>query len=233
MMGNEERFERLIGLALDAEVESAEDSLKTEEELRASGIEPHTFSLEFERKMEKLLRQQRRAAWRIKYKKTIKRMVVSAALLVLIAGITIFSVDAFRVPFMRFVLDLTGTHSDIVVEPKDKPAISEEFDPYLPSYVPEGFSVDTVQEYKGEGISISYTNGDGLFYGLRFNYQLSDSAIDTEDAQVEEITIKGFPALLTEKDGRTMLSCGMNGQAYYVTGYISKDDAIKILESIQ
>lgn len=231
-MGNEERFERLIELALDAQVESSDDPLRAEEELRVDGIEPHTFSPAFERKMERLIRRQRRAAWCEKHGRTVKRIAASAALFVVVAGVTVLSVDAFRVPVMRFVLDLTGTHSEIVID-TEKTSISKEFDPYLPSYVPAGFTVGTVQEYEGEGISIEYVNEDEQFYGLRFDYVLSGASIDTEDAQIEEITIQGFPALVTEKKGRMMISCGINGHAYYVTGYISKEEAIKILESVQ
>lgn len=235
-MGNDERLERLIALALDASVESSADALQTEAALRADGIEPHVFSPSFERRMEKLLRRQRRAAWREKHQKMVGRMAASAALVIGVAGVTVCSVDAFRVPVMRFVLDLTGLHSNVVIDEvgqTEQPPVSKEIKARLPRYVPAGFALEAVQEYTGEGFSAQYSNGDGSFYGVRFNDVLSNAAIDTENAEVEEICIQGFPALIAEKDGRTMISCGINGHAYYLTGYLSREDAIKILESVE
>lgn len=60
-----------------------EEELLTEEEMRARGIEPHSFSSEFEKKMKKMIRTQRRREWLRKYG---KKGGMAAAIALLLLG---------------------------------------------------------------------------------------------------------------------------------------------------
>lgn len=62
-----------------------EEELLTEEEMRARGIEPHSFSPDFEKKMNKLLKTQRRKEW---LRKHGKEGGLAAAIALLLLGET-------------------------------------------------------------------------------------------------------------------------------------------------
>ncbi|WNX84670.1 DUF4367 domain-containing protein [Agathobaculum sp. NTUH-O15-33] len=231
-MSDKDSFDKLIEIALDEYVELDENcELKTEEELRANNIKPHVFSLKFEKQMKRLIHSEQRRIWWVKHRSVFKRLTVCLVILITIGGVTIANVDAFRISFLSFFLQLDDTHSKVEVQ-KSVPSISNEFNHYLPTYVPNGFAVSSVQEYKNDGIDIEYVNDEGQFYILQFKLQQSNASIDTENAYVQEFTIQGTPALITEKDNRIAITWGINEHMYHLTGYISKDEAVKILESI-
>lgn len=77
----DEMFEAMLRSAFQDHRE--EEELPTEEELRARGVEPHQFSPEFERKMEKLTKEMRRKERRNGQSKWFQRTAAVFAALIL------------------------------------------------------------------------------------------------------------------------------------------------------
>lgn len=73
-----------------------------------------------------------------------------------------------------------------------------------------------------------------FFFAVTDQYmETPDTALDTEHAKVEQIEIQDSPAILVQKqDGRTYVVWHVNGHQYSVEGYLTKEQALQILESV-
>lgn len=229
----EELFDNMLRLALKEYIEDAEPELKTEDELREAGIPLPEFSFRFEHRMNRLIRKERRKEWWKKHGKSTKRLVASMILAVVIGGAAIFNVDAFRIPIVSFFMNLKEDHSVIAINGgESKPILSEKFQEYLPSYVLEGFAVSKVEE-DADAFYVEYSNGEGKMYMLDFWMMASGRAIDTEKADLNEQDIQGYPAAISEKDGKIVVVWMPDEHEYNLSGGITRDEAIRILSSVK
>lgn len=232
----EEMFEAMLRNALQ---DHREEDLLTEQELHASGVSPHQFSPEFERKMEKQIRTVRRKEWREKHRKSTRQLVAMLAVVILTGGILVTQVDAFRVPLMRVIITIGEYCSDIGIQNLEKKqVISEKYDDYLPQYILSGFCIESVTEEK-DSIEIHYVAEDesGDFYSLTVSSAASNSAYDTEDAEVTEIMIQGYPAVLIEKlrqeEPYTQIVWFPGDSEYHISGYLLGEEAVRVLDSVK
>lgn len=82
-------------------------------------------------------------------------------------------------------------------------------------------------------VCITYEKDDGACFIVDFWMETPNTALDTEHAKVEQIEIQGSPAILVQKqDGRTYVVWHVNGHQYSVEGYLTKEQALQILESV-
>lgn len=227
----DEMFEAMLRNAFQDHHE--EETLSPEEELRVMGVKPHQFSPEFERKMEKLIRKARRKEWREKHRKGIRQLAAMLAVVFLTGGILVTQVDAIRVPVMSVMITIGERFSEIVVQdPAQRDTLSNEFHSRLPTYMPDGFWVESVDEDK-DGCTVFYSNSTKKYYSIDYYTSAADTAIDTENAIVSEQKIRGQPAIIAEKDGSTIIVWYPNGHEYILSGTISLEEMIRILESIE
>lgn len=227
----DEMFEAMLRNAFQDHHE--EETLSPEEELRVMGVEPHQFSPEFERKMEKLIRKARRKEWREKHRKGIRQLAAMVAVVFLAGGILVTQVDAIRVPVMSVVVTIGERFSEIVVKDSAQRNIpSNEFYSRLPTYMPDGFWVESVDEDKNS-CTVFYSDNSESYYSIDYYTSAADTAIDTENAIVLEQEIRGQPAIIAEKNGSTIIVWYPNGHEYILSGTISLEEMIRILESIE
>ncbi|MGN1028095.1 MAG: DUF4367 domain-containing protein [Faecousia sp.] len=189
--------------------------------------------------MDKLIRKARRQEWHRRNQKTLRRLAAVFAVVILTGSVLVTQVDAVRVPVMNFFITVREEFSEIgIFQPEKQTSLSEKYDVYLPAYVPDGFVTESVEEGKNY-ITVRYSKDDesGDFYTLRFSSETLNGAYDTEDAEVTEITIQGYPAVLIEKmigeDEYTQLIWAIPGGQYHITGYINGEEAVCILESVE
>ena len=227
----DEMFEAMLRSAFRDHCE--EEELPTEEELRAMGVEPHRFSPEFEKKMEKLIKKMRRKEWREKHRRGIRQLAAMLAVVFLAGGILVTQVDAFRVPVMSVIITIGERFSEIVVKDSAQRNIpSNEFHSRLPNYMPDGFYVESVDEDK-DSCTVFCSDNSESYYSIDYYTSAADTSIDTENAIVSEQEIRGQPAIIAEKDGSTIIVWYPNGHEYILSGTISVEEMIRILESIE
>lgn len=229
----EELFDNMLRMALKEYIEDTEPELKTESELKEAGIPLPEFSSRFEHRMNRLIRKEHRKEWWKKHGKSTKRLVASMILAVVIGGAAIFNVDAFRIPIVSFFMNLKEDHSVIEVNGgESKPILSKKFQEYLPSYVLEGFAVSKVEE-DADAFYVEYSNGEGKMYMLDFKMTASSGAIDTEKADLDEQEIQRYPAVISKKDSQIVAVWMPAGHKYNLCGDITRDEAIRILSSVE
>ena len=79
---------------------------------------------------------------------------------------------------------------------------------------------------------IEYSNGNGSYYDLTCSLDFESNSVDTENSTYEEVVINGKKAYFCEKDDRLLAIYYTDVYAYGISGTISKDEIIKIFESI-
>lgn len=165
------------------------DNLPSDDELK------HVFSKGFERKMKRLIKQQKRSSFTNKIIFYSKRTAI-IFFIVLVSLFTVtMSSEALRTHFFELVIkvyeDLTSfvfstdEEDNLILKNKE------------PVYIPKGFrEVDRVDDFV-----ITYKNDENIEIQYVTDKISSNSIIlDTEDAKVEDITINGCKAKYIEKD---------------------------------
>ncbi len=218
----EELFDAFVRAAIREEIEHTEQQTHPVE---------HEFSARFDKKMKRLLRTQRRQAWITEHKRKICQIAAAAACVVLVSGILLTRVEAVRIPVMRFFFNVTDKYTEVIPQ-RERSSVSNAMQRYMPQYIPDDFAATDIDEQKTE-VCITYEKEDGACFILDFWVKAPDTSVDTENATVEEIQIQGSPAIVVQKQGgKTYVIWTVNGHQYSVEGYLTKEQALRILESV-
>jgi hypothetical protein len=102
----------------------------------------------------------------------------------------------------------------------------------LPNYIPESYKVKTVNK-ADKNYSVLFTNAEGLSINLRALMQGSSTGVDSENADVVKIIVNGKPAQYYSKNGENIITFEFNSNLFIVDGPVSKDELIKIAESME
>lgn len=219
----------LLELALEEQLENDPEILKfkSEDELET----PHVFSKEHEKKMKEIFRAASRAERRTKNRKYFQRMAAGIAVMLCLSGFTVMNVEAFRVPVVEFLLDISEKYT-LLQPDTNSQTLTKNFQIYEPTYVPVGFQVVELSEIE-DRFSIDYSTEEQLWYTLIFCYNSRPLSIDTENTSLETYTINGNKAVIIEKNGILNIIMYSGNSYYELMGNISYDEANKILKSIK
>lgn len=200
-----------------------------------AGYDPkaqHKFSPEFEKKIKKL---ERKANHPIVYR-SLQR-IASIILVCLIACGAWFTVDAeARSAFFGWVKEIYETY--FVYRFEGNADYSESSVAYRPTWLPEGYTEFYVDDIDATTV-VSYQNADGLLLTFRYthNPNETDWFIDATHAVIKETTVNGYPAEILLADNITTASViawtDEQDSAFYVSGFLSESELIKIAENIQ
>lgn len=150
----------------------------------------HTFSEKFKKKMDKLIKKEKRNPF---VKKVIlySKKVAIVFLVVCIGCFTVtMSVDALRDKFFKKIIEIYEDFTSIHLSKNDD-TINNSCTFSEPQYIPDGFKIKE-RINKNNGLCIVYQNSNTD--KIRFQFNLVDEnsiIIDTEDSNLEEITING------------------------------------------
>ncbi len=228
---NNKIFDQVLQYAAEKEIDDLCSDLPSEEDLKSK----ITFSPSFENKMDRLFKYERRKQSYKRFGKSALR--VAAVIFVLLAASTtvIFSVEAFRVPFLNLFSVTKKDSTTINVENKtvDYKAFSEQAKGlFLPSYIPEGYTVKSVAKF-GPVYEVSFADSKGNIISLKKLPGGTSLGVDSENAKVENITINNAQAQYYEKGDIHNLVFKLNENAYFLTGYLSQNEMIHIAESMK
>lgn len=223
------KSEYLLELALEEQLENDPEILnfKSEDELET----PHVFSKEHEKKMKEIFRAASRAERKAKNRKYFQRMAAGVAIMLCLSGFTVMNVEAFRVPVVEFLLDISEKYS-VLQEKNNAKMVTKNYQDFEPTYVPSEFYVDTVEE-DNSSFFIYYISDNKQWYRLTFYKETISTSIDTENADVQEINIDGNKAIYVKKDGVNHIVMYKKGTQYQLSGTISFEEICIILKSIK
>ncbi len=191
----------------------------------------HNFSADFEKKMKHLIKKTK-----VKYininKFKIRKSIVAASLILIIVTASM-SVEAVRMPIIRLTEKIYTEFSEILFENEDNIEVPQKIEEvYVPAYIPEGYSLkEEVNDMRSMHFFF-YTNEEEQEISVEqmtFNVHM---AVDTEGIKTEEITIKGMSGIIYSKRGLTSIIVNDNRYVHFISGYESREELIKIVESL-
>lgn len=198
--------------------------------------EEHVFSAAFERKMKQLIRSVGRWTWWRRHKGLARRLVAVSVVVLMAGSYSLMKVDAFRIPILTFFYEVGEKFSQIGAKPDDDAQtrkITDKFDEYLPTYVPDGFNLLKVLEYD-DRCTLKYVNDDGREYALYFGKTIQHVAFDTENKDGSKtVDIDGTRVVIISKNKRIQAIMEKQGCKYTLVGDLSDYETVTILKSIK
>lgn len=232
----DELFEDLSTLKLKiALLEDQEDELDRYTEACDSDEQLEALALRGEQRMLKHInRAYRKSQTMYAVQRTIPRIVRVAASILLFCyiGLTvaIAADSSVRIKVMEFILNIeeeytefglvdTGTYMDVPIEWQGY---------YYPAYIPEGLTIrrfyrNEVQYERSDGVQLDFSDIDAS----------TSCAIDTENANVEFISINGYSAVLVEKEPWISIIWSIDNRVLMINYTGEKADLIRIAESVR
>lgn len=220
----------------------------TDEMLRASAIrsceiyvahledgfdpnERHTFSPEFEKKIERL---KRRAKHPVFYK-TMRR-VASIVLAALIAGGAWITVDAeAREAFVGWVKEVYETYM-VYIFNSEAPITDEDID-YRPTWVPEGYK-EFYYDDSEDTVFVAYSNETGQMMNFSYIHAPDETKwlVDRNNTIVKQVEINDCIAELfistDSNNASAIMWSTSDNTAFYVSVFADEAELIQIAESV-
>ncbi len=191
----------------------------------------HEFSPEFEQKIEKLIRKEKKVLWHF-VNTASKRVAVIVAVFMMLFT-TACSVEAIREPIVRFLIEVYETFTEYRFEGDTAETITKE---YRLSIVPDGF---TQTDYVEEDAVIITTYENTLGDMIRFTQSItSDTSlkIDNENNDLEIVNISGREVHLYTQDNLITAVWIEDTYLFKVSCHgdnFTKQDVIDIVEMIK
>lgn len=197
--------------------------------------EPHVFSDDFERKMEKMLKSSRKPYYFIK---TLgKRAATIIIAIVMALSVMTFSVKAIREPVIEFIIEVYEKFTAIIFQKEDDgaeeafPKIIEQY--YQPEYIPDGYGMMEMVDIVGY-VQITYSNENNQHITFeQYTITTNDLTADTEGAVIENATANGYPALFYSNKGCNTLIWTDNTYGYTISGKTNKEEIEKMSKLVE
>lgn len=190
----------------------------------------HEFSNEFDKKMKSIIRKAN-----IKYvninKLRVRKSIVAASLIIII--VTAFMhVEAVRLPVIKLTEKIYTKFSEILFNNEKNIEVPETIeDVYVPSYIPEGYTLFEEEDMKLMHFLIYSNEKEDQIFVEQFTLSVS-MAVDTEGITTEEITINEMSGIIYTKKGLTTIIVNDNNYVHLISGYESREELIKVAESL-
>ena len=217
----------LVIAAFERRAEDISRSLPSKEEL-----EDITFSEAFEKKMEKLLRVQKR--FYFYYVNTVGKRVACILLVLFIAlTSTAFGVKAIREPLIRFIIETfekfthVTAYTDDPVDIRDVP-----FEKMPLPLVPEGYELEKEELYSRHYCE-TYINPEGL--SILYMQKINDGASikeDTESTDYETVDILGQEGILYQNKDVNRIVFHSDLYLFSISGPVERDELIQMAEAL-
>lgn len=221
----------LLELALEEQLEhDAElEKYKSDDET----TNPHIFSDEHNKRMEKIFKQADKAENKPKRLRRYRQMAAGFALILCISAYSATQVEAFRIPIMRFFTEVKEKSTLFGTNKDEDTALTEHFAEFEPQYVPDGFEVQHIEEDKG-GFVINYVNAEKkLSYRFYFYEYIGSSDVDTEDGITKGVEINGNQAHIVQEGEKIRVIMNKDFHRFSLIGDLSYENAVRIMESIK
>lgn len=204
---------------------AALESLPTESELN------HTFSSRFRRKMNALMKYERRGTLG-RFAMHLGRIAAAVLVVVILLNtVLVVSVEAYREKFFEIIQTVTEKFTSFFVDVDDDAPVTE-LVPIHPPYIPEGF--DVIEQFSDAvSYTVIYLNEEGQeIYYVQSLITDGEAHIDTEDASAQVIEIESCKAFVVVKNGTTQILWINGPYKFQIISNINYETIIAIAEKI-
>lgn len=194
-------------------------------------------SKKFEKKMQKLIKEQRRTPKTNKILRYMKQTVAAVLAVAILSFGGLMTVEAYREKVVEIVVHVFHELTDYRFASEK----SESGEIVLPEisfgYVPEGMRETKTRTAGSNRRFIVYEGDNSEFFELSLRPIGSDggyvSILDTEDSTYEVITINGYEAFSNEKDGNRIISWAVDNIVFRLYGNIEMDELKIVAEKMK
>ena len=194
-------------------------------------IPEHRFSPEFEKKMEKLIRKQRRTENQPPVFRTARKVAVILAICCTAAFSGLMTVEAFREQVLHFFTRKFTTHTEVEISAEGYDADDDMYVLEL-SYLPEGLAeTKTMQADTVLATIYKY----GAYFLNVSQHKLSEDGnwnmiFDTEDAETEFVEINGCRVWVIRKSDVIQMAWPIENAYITLCGNLPWEEMEKIAE---
>ncbi|WFA10226.1 DUF4367 domain-containing protein [Tissierella sp. Yu-01] len=199
------------------------------EEERDKHIEPHTFSVNYKRKMKKIIKEYARIPVQRKYV-TLRKFIAGFLILcILTNGLLIATAETYKEAFFNIITNIYEKFTSIVIE-IERPSI-EGLGFTQPSYIPDGFII--INEIETDITrKIDYMNGNKIIVFIQSVITSGEIQIDTEGAITEEMGIDNQIISYFFNKGIFTAYWTDNNFSYSINAEVSFEELVDIIEGI-
>lgn len=192
----------------------------------------HEFSVEFERKMQKLIKRRNKPYYKII--NTVGKRVACIIVIVLLASsVTVLSVDALRNAVADFFVNIYEKFSTVQSVNEDKTAPTTIEDIYAITYDLGDYDV-IYEEKDNYSYNITYIKDDVVIDFLQYTKDMYDQNVNTEDAEISTISITSKEAIIfLDNQSYHHLIWDNGDYILNIRSNIDEDALICIAESVQ
>ncbi len=193
----------------------------------------HTFSKRFERKMARLIRQQKSFYFPM-IRTPIRRTVTIMVTVIIILFTTVISVSALREAFIRFITEIFDTHTEVQVISDDNAPESFE-DIYVITNIPDGFEI-VFQNDNTEGTPVlitEYRNGQNRIIFSQYIKSCYDINVNTEGYEMVRIDVNGNEGFIIDMIDDIYIAWDNGDYILEIDSNIGKDTLIDVVKSVQ
>ncbi len=230
--GTENIMEAYYMMIGNAHIDNIEDEiLSNKEEIDSISI-PDSMDEWFESFHKNRRRKEKRKKLLKQMKKISLKVAVFTGILFAVMTVVTMTVEAFRVRVFNLILTDHNiyTEFDFSEDGSNQTIPDIELDSfYYLSYIPVGYYYKDCS-VAGTSVTIEYTNGDNI---ITFDQDKVGTSyqIDTENAEIKEITIGEYEGRLITKNDRSMLIWTEDENIFVLFGKISGNELMQMAES--
>jgi len=201
------------------------DSLPKEEALS------HNFSKRFQKKMNKLIREERRSPFIKTFVNYSRKVAIIFLIFISIAFATTMSVEAYRVRFFEVVIEVWEEFTSIIF--KEKQNIDDgKLIPVNPTYIPDNFKI-IEHEINSYEQFIYWQNDNGIEIMFEQAKITANSIItDTEGIDIEELLIGEQKIIYFTNKNVNQIYWNDSNYIYAIISEYDKNELLKMVESI-
>lgn len=195
-------------------------------------MQPHEFSPEFERKMNRLIRRQRKPYFKL-INTVGKRAACIAVCIIIAVSATALTSEAVREKILSFFVNTNPKNSSLTVESDtDAPDTIEEI--YAITYDLSDYEI-YYEEYNETKRNIVYQKDDVFVNFTQYTKERYENfGLNTEGAPVETIMINDYEAIYFGDNHNYHHLVFNNGDyIFYILTNIDKNELIDIAASVQ
>ncbi len=217
-MKKDEIFDAMLDAALEEELLADNDGC----------AEEHEFSGLHNKKMEKLFKTYSRKQKVKKIAKCGKYAACIMLAVIVVSGISIFSVEAWRVQFMNFVFNSEAPYT--IFEFGEEKNFYDDGKISI-GYLPLGFEL--AESDDSRHITTRVFSDKGKYIQITQAETGSKIGIDTEDGIIEKIKIQGYDAVYSSNHNINSVVWSDGYYDFTVLGNIPQEEILKIAESLK
>ena len=193
----------------------------------------YVFSEEHNERMKTIFKMAEQARKRVERRKRFSRIAAGVAVFFCLSTVMVFQVEAFRLPVIHFFMEMKEKSTLFGSHEESHLGLAEEYRQYEPGYALDGYVVVAVHEDE-KGFYIRYEDSTSYkWYTYHYWSKIEGLDVDTENGNVWKETINGNLTVIVQKDDEIRITMSNGMQRFHVSGTISYEEGIKIIESIK